>query len=167
MLIDAGWYTDKPSYGDGADITADITKTIPAIDLPSLIAYARERQRRHHPLATLDSCARPNGQSISVLTRASASKASGKIGEFITVARRSADTWYVGAMTNEQARTLRLPLKFLGKGKFRATSHADGANAAIDPKQVMTSTKTVTADESLTLQLAPSGGYAAAFQRIK
>jgi alpha-glucosidase len=43
MLIDAGWYTKGPSYGEGMDVKADITKTIPEIDLPGLIAYARER----------------------------------------------------------------------------------------------------------------------------
>jgi alpha-glucosidase len=39
-------------------------------------------------------------------------------GEFITVARRKGDDWYVGSMSNEEARNLDLPLDFLGEGKY-------------------------------------------------
>lgn len=41
MLIDAGWYSPLPGYGPKMDFKADITKTIPEIDLPGLISYAR------------------------------------------------------------------------------------------------------------------------------
>jgi alpha-glucosidase len=43
MLIDAGWYSKLPGYGERMDFEADITKTIPEIDLPGLIAYARAK----------------------------------------------------------------------------------------------------------------------------
>lgn len=43
MLIDAGWYSKLPEWGDQMDPKADITKTIPEIDLPALIAYAKEK----------------------------------------------------------------------------------------------------------------------------
>lgn len=43
MLVDAGWYSKGPGFGDGMDLHADITKTIPEIHLPELIAYAKER----------------------------------------------------------------------------------------------------------------------------
>jgi alpha-glucosidase len=43
MLVDAGWYTPK-AYGEDADTKADITKSVPEIDLPGLVAYARERK---------------------------------------------------------------------------------------------------------------------------
>jgi alpha-glucosidase len=42
-LVDAGWYSHLPEAGDRMDPHADITKTIPEINLPGLIAYARER----------------------------------------------------------------------------------------------------------------------------
>ncbi|HJU54140.1 MAG TPA: glycoside hydrolase family 97 protein, partial [Pyrinomonadaceae bacterium] len=41
MLIDAGWYSPLPGYGPKMDFKADITKTIPEIDLPGLVSYAR------------------------------------------------------------------------------------------------------------------------------
>src|ERR1044072_8627122 len=40
----------------------------------------------------------------------------GKIGEAIVVARRRGREWFVGAMTNEQPREIRVPLRFLGRG---------------------------------------------------
>src|SRR5688572_28345638 len=50
----------------------------------------------------------------------------GKIGEYITTARRSGDEWFVGTMTNNDARTLKLPLSFLQKGKkYTARIYSD------------------------------------------
>jgi alpha-glucosidase len=43
MLVDAGWYSKAPFYGEKMDLTADITKPIPEIDLPGLVAYARNK----------------------------------------------------------------------------------------------------------------------------
>jgi hypothetical protein len=50
----------------------------------------------------------------------------GDIGEFIVIARRYRGSWFVGAMTNEAARTVKVPLDFLGTGRFIARIHADG-----------------------------------------
>src|SRR5690606_14564512 len=44
----------------------------------------------------------------------------GHPGDFITVARRAGDAWYVGSMTDWTARTLDVPLAFLGPGRYRA-----------------------------------------------
>lgn len=85
----------------------------------------------------------------------------GEIGESIVVARRSGRVWFIGAMTNERQRELRVPLNFLGRGTYTLNAFADGADAARDPKRVSGSTRKVSARETLTLRLAPSGGYAA------
>lgn len=81
---------------------------------------------------------------------------SGEIGERIVTARRSGKDWYVGAMTNETARTVDVPLDFLGSGRFTATIWQDGAS----PTDVITTTRVVTARDTLTLTLAASGGGA-------
>ncbi len=81
---------------------------------------------------------------------------SGEIGERIVTARRSGKDWYVGAMTNETARTVDVPLDFLGSGRFTGTIWQDGAS----PTDVITTTRVVTARETLTLTLAASGGGA-------
>jgi len=319
MLVDAGWYTKKPSWGENADTTADITKSIPEIDLPGLVAYARERNvglilwlhwipardqmdkafpyyeklgvkgvkvdfmdrddqemvgfyhrilrkaAEHRLVVDLHGAYKPTGlvrtypnyltqegvlgaeynkwsdritaghnvtlpftrmlvgpmdytpggfrnvtragfkpqdrlpmvmstrahqlamyvvydsylQMVSDYPGAYRGEAGadflrvvpaswdetrvveGSIGEHILMARRRGREWYVGGMTNERARTLQLLLKFLGRGEYQLTEYADGPGADADPKQVATSKRRVRAGETLTLRLAPSGGYAA------
>lgn len=319
MLVDAGWYTKKPSYGDGADTTADITKSIPEIDLPGLVRYARGRgvgiilwlhwvpardqmerafpfyeklgvrgvkvdfmdrddqemvgfyhrilrkAAEHRLVVDLHGAYKPTGLvrtyphyltqegvlgaeynkwtervtashnvtlpftrmlvgpmdytpggfrhvtrarfkpqerlPLVLTTRAhglamyvvydsplqmvsdhpgayrgqpgaeflrdvpaswdETRVPAGVIGEHILMVRRRGREWFVGAMTNERGRTLRLPLGFLGRGRYVLTEYADGPGAEQDPSRLAVSTRTVGAGDTLTLRLAPSGGYAA------
>lgn len=84
----------------------------------------------------------------------------GKPGEFITNARRSGKDWFVGTITNNDARVLQLPLNFLPKGqKYIATVYSDDAsvNTATHVK-----VENINVDASAVLQvsLKPSGGQA-------
>ena len=90
----------------------------------------------------------------------------GSIGEYIAVARRSGTTWYLGAMTNETARTLSIPLSFLGSGTYTATIYADGTPGS-SPYQtpVAVSTQTVTSSTPLRVAMAPAGGQAVVLSR--
>ncbi|MHA4868186.1 glycoside hydrolase family 97 protein [Duganella sp. PWIR1] len=78
----------------------------------------------------------------------------GDIGQYIVSARRKGDTWYIGAMGNEAGRTVKVPLSFLGKGAFNAQVLQDGADA----NHLKASSSKVSATQSITLKLAPSGG---------
>ncbi|GMU21748.1 MAG: retaining alpha-galactosidase [Phycisphaerae bacterium] len=85
-------------------------------------------------------------------------------GEFITIARRHGDVWYLGCMTNRQARTLRIPLRrFLDDGRWQVDIFADGERAAEVPEQIRRVRRTATADDELEIIMAPGGGYAARF----
>jgi alpha-glucosidase len=89
----------------------------------------------------------------------------GKIGEYVVVARRSGDRWFLGAMTNETPRVLKIPLDFLGKGTRRARVFADGeAGAQANQTPVMVSESRVDGTGILTLDLKPSGGQAVLFE---
>jgi alpha-glucosidase len=90
----------------------------------------------------------------------------GQVGEYVVVARRRGQRWFLGAMTNETARVIEVPLSFLGPGVWRATHYADGtpAPAARDTK-VEISLQNVVARQKLRLSLAPSGGQAIRFER--
>jgi alpha-glucosidase len=85
----------------------------------------------------------------------------GDIGDYVVVARRKGNDWYIGAMGNEKAHAISLPLKFLGAGKFKAKVWEDGAT----PTTLRESTREVTATGSLELKLAPSGGAAVRLTR--
>src|SRR5512138_2321170 len=51
----------------------------------------------------------------------------GQIGEYIVIARRHGQEWYVGAMTNEQAREIQVLPDFLGGKSYSISGFADGA----------------------------------------
>lgn len=84
----------------------------------------------------------------------------GRPGEFVTIARRHGEEWFLGSMTNWNARELDLPLSFLGSGDFTAEIYADAPDADVNPKNVRIEKKTVNRDSHLTAKLAPGGGYA-------
>jgi len=81
----------------------------------------------------------------------------GSVGESVVIARRKGDRWYVGALNNEVARSVTVPLDFLGGKRGELTLWADGDK----PDAVTVSKRAVTAGEKLTLKLAGSGGAAA------
>ncbi|MGX9217896.1 glycoside hydrolase family 97 protein [Massilia varians] len=90
----------------------------------------------------------------------------GEVGQYATIARkdRAGDDWYVGAVTDGEARSLPLPLDFLDKGKrYTAEIYRDGDAADYRRERrfdLVTETKTVTAADTLQLRLAPGGGQA-------
>ena len=85
----------------------------------------------------------------------------GSIGQYVAVARRKGATWYLGAMTNESARTLSLPLSFLGSGTWTATVYGDGTpGTSAYQTPVVLSTRTLTSATVLDVAMAPAGGQA-------
>lgn len=85
----------------------------------------------------------------------------GKVSEYIAIARRHDNDWYVGALTNWDAREMELDLSFLGEGDYKLKLFKDGINAdraACDYKKEII---TVPADRKLKIRMAPGGGYAA------
>ncbi len=80
----------------------------------------------------------------------------GEIGQSIVLARRKGADWWVGAMTNETGRTVKVPLGFLGDGAFTADIRQDGAA----PTDLVATKRDVKAGDVVTLKLAPSGGGA-------
>ena len=89
----------------------------------------------------------------------------GKIGEFITIARkeRGGDRWFIGSITNEDARQMDIPLSFLDAGAtYRAIIYEDGPGAdhETNPMAMTIRQEQVTSESILHLQLARSGGAA-------
>ena len=90
----------------------------------------------------------------------------GKVGEFAAVARRKGDTWFVGAMTNWNARELTLDFAFLPQGKYQAVIFRDGVNADRDATDYKKENITITSSDKINVQLAPGGGWAARIEKI-
>jgi alpha-glucosidase len=89
----------------------------------------------------------------------------GQAGDWIAIARRRGAVWYVGAMTDWEARDLELDLSFLGEGTWTATIHEDGPNAHRTATDHRHAERQVVAGEPLTVHLAPGGGWVGVFER--
>lgn len=84
----------------------------------------------------------------------------GRIGEYVAIARRKGDTWYVGAMTDWNARTLTLDLSFIGEG-CTAEIFADGMNAERAASDYRRYVAEVPSDGKMEVRMAPGGGFVA------
>jgi alpha-glucosidase len=84
----------------------------------------------------------------------------GKVGEYIAVARRKGREWYIGSIAGRSAVELDLPLEFLGTGMYTAEVYADAPDAAEHPMHSVLETKRVTRAGKLHMKMVPGGGQA-------
>ncbi|MGI5231911.1 glycoside hydrolase family 97 catalytic domain-containing protein [Actinoallomurus sp. CA-142502] len=84
------------------------------------------------------------------------------IGDYTTTARRKDDTWYLGAITDENDRTLQVPLSFLSHGTFVAEIYADAQETTWkgDPLPVEIRRTLVKPSTRLSMSLVAAGGQA-------
>ncbi|MCC7054395.1 MAG: glycoside hydrolase family 97 protein [Gemmatimonadaceae bacterium] len=95
----------------------------------------------------------------------------GKIGDFVVVARKARGTadWYLGAISDEHARTFDVALTFLTPGRrYVAEIYADGPQAdwLTNPLPVTISSRPVNAASRLRVVLAPGGGQAVRLRAV-
>ncbi len=83
----------------------------------------------------------------------------GEVANYIVLARKQGNAWYLGAMTDWDAREVQVPLAFLGEGSWRLRTWADGSDR--DAEAVATAERTVSATETLTISMQSGGGFAA------
>jgi alpha-glucosidase len=89
----------------------------------------------------------------------------GVVGQQIVMARKSGDTWFLGALTNREPRELKIKLDFLGAGNWKMRLWKDGADAAENAEHLATEERTVRSGDTLTVRLAPAGGCVARLQK--
>ena len=84
----------------------------------------------------------------------------GKVGEYVAIARKKNDKWFVGGLTNWSAREMTIDLSFLGKGNYSAEIFKDGINADKDATDYKREIVKVTSTDKLKLNMAKGGGFA-------
>lgn len=93
----------------------------------------------------------------------------GEVGDYVTIARkeRNGADWYLGAVTDEEARNLEVTLDFLDAGKtYTAQIYRDAPDTRYDTDarhKYVIETKKVKRGDKLVLALAPGGGQAIRF----
>jgi alpha-glucosidase len=88
----------------------------------------------------------------------------GEIGEYFSLIRRKGNDWYYGAITKD-ARELTLSLDFLRDGDYEATIYADTAETDRDARSISITTKTVTSNDSLDVNMVRCGGQTIVFKK--
>lgn len=87
-----------------------------------------------------------------------------KVGEYVIVAKRKGNKWYIGGMTNnkEKERTFELSLDFLTKDKsYKMTSFEDGINAGRQAMDYRMKEAAVSSGDKIKIKMARNGGFAA------
>jgi len=89
------------------------------------------------------------------------------VGDCAVIARRQGGEWYLGGITDWDARELRVSLAFLGKGGYAAEIYTDGPDAATNGESVKYEERDVTPSDTLTIGMAPGGGFAVRFSPVR
>ena len=90
-----------------------------------------------------------------------------KVGEYVIVAKRKGDKWYIGGMTNnqQQQREFEIELNFLRNGhSYRITAFEDGVNASRQAMDYRKTEYTIKKGDKVTVRLARNGGFAAVIE---
>lgn len=90
----------------------------------------------------------------------------GVVGEHMVTVRRSGNRWFLGALTNQDARDIPVKLDFLGRGSWKLKIWKDAPDSDDNAGHLVTGQQTVTAADVLTLHLAKSGGAVASFEPV-
>jgi alpha-glucosidase len=91
----------------------------------------------------------------------------GKVGEYVVIARKKGDNWYIGAMTDWSPRELTIDFSFLGDGMFRAEIFRDGINADRDATDYKKEVLDVKKGDRIAIKLMNGGGWAAIIEKMK
>lgn len=87
-----------------------------------------------------------------------------RMGDYVVVARRNGQDWYIGVMNDWTPRELELDLSFLPEGRFQMTAYQDGVNAYRNGSDYRMTKTEVGQTTKLRIALAPGGGWAARLQ---
>ena len=88
------------------------------------------------------------------------------ISQYVTVARKRGNDWYVGSMTDFTERSFDIPLSFLDEGQYSVTIFKDGINAGRRAEDYTSETFNVNKNSILTLILASGGGFACRITKL-
>lgn len=83
----------------------------------------------------------------------------GKVAEYIIIARRRGDDWYIGGMTNWKQRQITLDLSAIDFGNNSAILFKDGINADKAARDYQKEQISIPPDKKLPLVMAPGGGF--------
>jgi len=88
-----------------------------------------------------------------------------QVADYIVIARRKGNKWYIGAMTDWTSRNLEVSLNFLGDGTYKMSVMKDGANADRYAQDYKSEKLSVNKNTKLKINMASGGGFAAIIEQ--
>ena len=89
-----------------------------------------------------------------------------EVDQWVSVARRTGNDWYVGTINNSQERDIEIPLKFLSKGNYIAEIYSDAADSEQNPNHLFKQLLKVDNSDYLPVHLLSGGGQAIHLRKI-
>ena len=90
-----------------------------------------------------------------------------KVGEYISIARRKGDAWYIGTVTNSKPRQISLTLDFLPTGTYSAEIYSDAPGSNEDPNHLAKKKTIINKATLLKLDLSSGGGNVIVLHKLK
>ena len=87
-------------------------------------------------------------------------------GNFVAIAKRSGETWFIGVMNNSIGKSINLKLDFLPAGSYAAEIWADTKNSDKDPKELNKANKAVKAGDEIKVTMAKNGGSVLVIRKL-
>lgn len=91
----------------------------------------------------------------------------GEVSKYVVMARRSGETWYIGALTDWESREIELDMSFLPDGEYSVEIYQDGANADKFASDYKRSVTQMPAEKKLKAVMASGGGWVAKIVPIR
>ena len=86
-------------------------------------------------------------------------------GEWVAIAKRSGDKWFIGVMNNSSAKTVELDMSFLPAGTYEMEAWSDTKKSDSEPKDLKKSATTLKSPSILKVTMAKNGGFVALINR--
>lgn len=87
-------------------------------------------------------------------------------GDYVAIAKRSGDNWFLGVMNNSTGKTVEIKADFLTGGNYEAEVWADGKNADKTPVEIKKSVIKVKQGDVIKVSMAKNGGFAAMIRKL-
>lgn len=85
-------------------------------------------------------------------------------GDYVAIAKKSGDIWFLGVMNNSVGKSVELVLDFLQEGNYEAEIWSDTKRSDNEPKELKKIIRTIKADSRLKVTMSDNGGYVAVFR---
>jgi alpha-glucosidase len=86
-------------------------------------------------------------------------------GDYVAIAKRSGEKWFLGVMNNSKGKTLDLNLSFLPPGTYQVTTWSDTKKSDTEPKDIVKSISTLKSPGALKVRMSNDGGFVATFTK--